>query len=436
MENNDNPQAETKEEMTGISKQPENNDAKMVCIDDSQLPEEQKGLIVCLKKPAMIVGRDKQSEFAIISKKISRNHAKLSFDGTRWHVKDLGSTNGIILNKKKISESVLENGDVIYFGLIPFRFELCPVVEEKNTVEENNLDKTMISHDLKALNALLDTKDGENLDTVIENPNSKKKRLEKQKTKKTSPKSKKINYAKIAMYTGIIFLFISFTVAGFIYYNSVYIVKKEKERIVRKLTYKVKQLSNEIEFYSNRFDINTHKKDIKKIEHLIQEMEKENVNVSENVYLKSLMATLEFMLIERKVHFLTQQKQAKMAERDIQMVEKKIITDIDMMKHNNTENTTMLVEIADMIRLLEIVVSYKIFQEKYPVPDPNLNKKVLSSLKVDMAILKHQKSEFIALKKKNHKVLVIKFPYFSGMVNDVEEHCFTLMYKWQVHLGE
>ncbi len=443
MENDYDPLAETKEEMIRISKQPENKniDAKMVCLDDSPLPEEQKGLVVCLKKPAMIVGRDKECEFPLISKKISRNHAKLSFDGTKWHVKDLGSTNGIILNTKKISESVLKNGDVIYFGLIPFRFEVCPVVEEKkDTPEKNSVKetfyKTMISNDLNALNALLDTKDDEDLDTVIEHPNFKKKRLEKQKNKKAHPKTRKVNYAKIAMYSGIIFLFISLMVAGFIYYNSVYKVKKEKERIVRKFNHKVKQLSNDIEFYSNRFDENAHKKDIKRIEHLLKEMEQENVYVSENIHLKSLKATLDFMRLERKVLFLIKSKQAKEAGRYIKLAEQKIAKDLDMIKNNNTENTRMLVEIGNMIRLLEIVVSYKIFQEKYPIPEPNLSKKKLSNLKIDMTILDHQKSEFIALKKKNHKVLVIKFPYFSGMVNDVEEHCFTLMYKWQVHLGE
>lgn len=61
----------------------------------------------------IIIGRSRSSDIFVPSPKISRNHAKISFDGSFFLIEDLNSTNGTFINDNKISKSKLNNGDKI-----------------------------------------------------------------------------------------------------------------------------------------------------------------------------------------------------------------------------------------------------------------------------------------------------------------------------------
>jgi pSer/pThr/pTyr-binding forkhead associated (FHA) protein len=68
------------------------------------------------------VGRGPDCDLVLSSEKSSRLHAKVSVkDGALW-VEDQGSTNGTLVNKKKISKNTrLEDGDIVQFGDVRFR---------------------------------------------------------------------------------------------------------------------------------------------------------------------------------------------------------------------------------------------------------------------------------------------------------------------------
>ncbi len=61
-------------------------------------------------------------------KGISRRHFSLTKKGSGWLLQDLGSTNGVLLNGKKVSSQILKPGDVIETGAITIRVE--PTSEE------------------------------------------------------------------------------------------------------------------------------------------------------------------------------------------------------------------------------------------------------------------------------------------------------------------
>ncbi|MGH8003982.1 MAG: FHA domain-containing protein [Limisphaerales bacterium] len=66
------------------------------------------------------IGRDSQGEVAFDFQKdpaVSFNHAILEETGGRWELKDLGSTNGTLVNGKKITRHFLADGDIVAFGL-------------------------------------------------------------------------------------------------------------------------------------------------------------------------------------------------------------------------------------------------------------------------------------------------------------------------------
>ena len=74
------------------------------------------------------IGRDPSSELQVFDVRVSRNHAQIEFSNGEFVVSDLGSTNGVVVNGRRIaSPTVLRNDDQIEFGnmgTVLFRFEL------------------------------------------------------------------------------------------------------------------------------------------------------------------------------------------------------------------------------------------------------------------------------------------------------------------------
>jgi Protein of unknown function (DUF3662)/FHA domain len=81
------------------------------------------GRRVVLHDP-FIVGRSRDCDLVIDDPNISRQHAELRSDGDSWRVRDLGSTNGIKVNRRRVGQAVLRSGDRVTLGLTDFDFEL------------------------------------------------------------------------------------------------------------------------------------------------------------------------------------------------------------------------------------------------------------------------------------------------------------------------
>jgi len=48
--------------------------------------------------------------------------AQLTFTGSDWSIEDLNSTNGTLVNNRRITRCPLRNGDLLTFGLSTFEF--------------------------------------------------------------------------------------------------------------------------------------------------------------------------------------------------------------------------------------------------------------------------------------------------------------------------
>jgi hypothetical protein len=70
------------------------------------------------------IGRSRDCDMVIDDPNISRRHAELRGDGDSWRIADLGSTNGIKVNRRRVDEALLRSGDRITLGLTDFDFEL------------------------------------------------------------------------------------------------------------------------------------------------------------------------------------------------------------------------------------------------------------------------------------------------------------------------
>ena len=68
------------------------------------------------------VGRDEEADLVFNDESMSRAHCVISFEGERWFIEDLKSTNGTYVAHQFIDRVPLENGDLIAVGRTIFRF--------------------------------------------------------------------------------------------------------------------------------------------------------------------------------------------------------------------------------------------------------------------------------------------------------------------------
>ncbi|HEX8876416.1 MAG TPA: FHA domain-containing protein [Phycisphaerales bacterium] len=75
---------------------------------------------VPLKKARVIIGRQADATMRLPDPNVSRQHCELQLDAGRPVLKDLGSSNGTYVNRRRISQTELSAGDTISIG--PFLF--------------------------------------------------------------------------------------------------------------------------------------------------------------------------------------------------------------------------------------------------------------------------------------------------------------------------
>ncbi len=78
-----------------------------------------------LEGPRATIGRSKQAECVLGDPNVSRRHAELRrSESGDWTIADLGSTNGVKVNGRRVSTSRLSPGDEVTLGTTTFRFDI------------------------------------------------------------------------------------------------------------------------------------------------------------------------------------------------------------------------------------------------------------------------------------------------------------------------
>lgn len=78
--------------------------------------EEGKSQEVALKRPLNVIGRQTDVAIRIPSQNVSRHHCEVSIADHKVVIKDLGSSNGTFVNKKRVTQTDLKPGDKISVG--------------------------------------------------------------------------------------------------------------------------------------------------------------------------------------------------------------------------------------------------------------------------------------------------------------------------------
>ena len=72
----------------------------------------------------VLIGRSRDCDVTLDDPNVSRRHAELRREGGSWVVADLGSTNGVKINGRRVHEHELAAGDEITLGLERLTFEV------------------------------------------------------------------------------------------------------------------------------------------------------------------------------------------------------------------------------------------------------------------------------------------------------------------------
>lgn len=96
----------------------------------------------------VLIGRDPVCELCLSDGQVSRQHAAMVCDGTRWEIEDLKSRNGTLVNGELVTRRTLLDGDVVMLGdtLLVFHHSLSVdrtvlLDEESNETQTITLDE-------------------------------------------------------------------------------------------------------------------------------------------------------------------------------------------------------------------------------------------------------------------------------------------------------
>lgn len=89
----------------------------------AQLVDVVTGDVLPISGSRCVVGRERAAADVVLrDPNVSRRHAELLYTGSDWSIEDLNSTNGTLVNNRRITRCPLRNGDLLTFGLSTFEF--------------------------------------------------------------------------------------------------------------------------------------------------------------------------------------------------------------------------------------------------------------------------------------------------------------------------
>jgi pSer/pThr/pTyr-binding forkhead associated (FHA) protein len=76
-----------------------------------------------LPEPGTTIGRHADNHICLNDALMSRQHAVVHAKDGMWVIKDLESTNGVVVNGARVKHAVLKSGDQVQIGPFEFVFE-------------------------------------------------------------------------------------------------------------------------------------------------------------------------------------------------------------------------------------------------------------------------------------------------------------------------
>lgn len=104
------------------------------------------GSPISLNRKKLLVGRRSSCDIVLNFPNVSSHHCELELKGGYWHIRDLGSSNGVKVNGERCDTKCIMPGDEVAISKHIFRIDYTvkgdkPAPEEENTFSRSLLEK-------------------------------------------------------------------------------------------------------------------------------------------------------------------------------------------------------------------------------------------------------------------------------------------------------
>lgn len=106
-------------------------------------------LEVPVAREKLLIGRHSFNDICLRDHSVSRHHAIIVPSGPVWVIVDLNSTNGTVINGRKVRQEVLRDGDEIAIGRFDLVFEGGPAGEPAHQPDDADMRRTTVLEDDK-----------------------------------------------------------------------------------------------------------------------------------------------------------------------------------------------------------------------------------------------------------------------------------------------
>ena len=124
---------------------------------------------ITFDKPRLLLGRSEHNDISISSRFVSRHHLLLVRHGSSTFLMDLNSTNGTLVNSRRVSNVVLNHEDVVSIGQHRLKF-YDPHATSRSTLEGPEFADTAIMKTLEDMRKLLAQENTEVLPAATRDP--------------------------------------------------------------------------------------------------------------------------------------------------------------------------------------------------------------------------------------------------------------------------
>ncbi len=96
-----------------------------------------------LRRPVQVIGRQTDCQIRLPSSAVSRHHCEVAVDDGKVSVRDLGSSNGTYVNKRRVTQADVSPGDLIAVGEMVFvvRVDGRPAaIDSEDVIEDGQVE--------------------------------------------------------------------------------------------------------------------------------------------------------------------------------------------------------------------------------------------------------------------------------------------------------
>lgn len=420
--------------------------ARLVVVESPQLdgPLPNGGVVTLTPGGEQVIGRDAGCSFAVPSRKLSRQHARVFGGVGAWGIEDLNSTNGVLVNKQRVTTAWLKQGDEIRLGPVAFRYELeAPPVPEGATVtmttamtqargpqpvDDDGGERTMMIGSLSASKAVIDAA-----------RKSEPKQAPAAAAPPVRPKAEPVkapreplNVKKLALLGVLAAILAAGGVAGAIWWP-----KYQKEQAMAEVAASGARVARIVVARvrdhvgpgagDGRFD-----EDVAAIRPALDRTWEVLVSYPEEASLAEIYARLRFLSFERsfagalaKDDFTEAARLAQDAQGRLMGIER------DLPATTDPSQKRELVAAIELLDFANLLVDFRAFARKHPqvnaaAPDMPTREQMLA--------FDQKREQFIKLRRTHNKVLSIDYLLFNRVVQEVENRDLSLINHWREFL--